>query len=1292
MSLQSDSLAMIGLGVLGDQPADPHQPILPDGNHLRWAPAQDLGSPWHGFHLFRRPSQRGTPWCLSAVTGGLAPGTRDDTRLHTAIGRLSSDTPLVLTEAFAPGAQAEFALDGRAWLRFDLPEGEPARRVDLRIGFHATCLTAETLCSPRGVSADGTPATGPTPGVPAYRDNPLMAEGLTFTVKGDGGKPAAQTRFDSVATSQGQLVGLACGYGLTIVLSTPGSVQLLFTHTLSTVKIEAFDGANQKVASATTQSRANQPETIDLNGPGIVRIEIRTLRNTAYLHRICFPRGGLRGGRDPAAGTGSGEGAGGEGGTVVTVTAFSGATPVRTLAVSGAPGQIATASVAGDAVTAVEIGPGPGALVDLCYVPVAQDATKEWETLRGFPYPMGLPVTHPDYPCTAATPASLVTQRVRYALPAEWDATSFAELHQQLEELVAGGPAGAPMADRVFNAPAAVSIPPDPDPPALGSLRILDMVMLGALHPALAQLAGLYWVDQTAATNASYDYLVVADHTGVGQRDPGKVLAVLQSSGFSQLDGWIVFNQRAAPAPPLPPPGALQAYELPGGSFPDAQGQIPLDSNNAGLRWDVGWDSTGALLPERAVMYLVWRTALGNAATPAPGGTRELVTKVPSNGKPKPVMATQALLPKGAVPQRPPGWPAEPLHYIDRNLPDGWYRYEVSGIDLFGRYSAAGPPVQLLLQDRMPPPKPTAVVGHALDPLDPHLQKDAAYDAWRAAIGPSVVGLRVRWIWTVAHQRQAPDTAEFRVYYHPGAIPHADRDQPLTWQDRCFVVAYGSGVTVDPQNGDRLYEVFIPPAGAANPVSIPLNASLAEPVVYAHVGVSAADGKPHTIDARTGGDWGGRPGNEGSVGAPAKIYRVWRTLPAPPAALMNDARYYASPADYHGRSYFTYRWKPEPHLKLHVFRALDDALFQADWAWRPVSPQLDASDAGLFPPDWNQAGRQQVADELNHLDTLVAAPGADADAVAAAARTAMAYYGQLSDAALRVLAGLPENDRAFAQLTLEPLDPGDTANADHRGPDNADDVVIDPLNVRAYVDTLDGRATNRYFYRAALVDAAHNLGPLGPSTPPVYLPNVVPPRAPVITKVLGGDRQITLKWASNREPDLTEYRVYRTDRQEATRDIRLMELVHTEAVPPGDPATRPAEVVWEDAPVPGLTNFYYRLVAVDDAGNVSVPSLIVAGRAFDDARPDPPTWNAPSAGGIPDEVQFTWTSPAADLACLVQRRVAATGEWRNLSLWLSRGAYAFTDAQRETGVTYDYRLRVIDADGRSNKNFNVITH
>jgi hypothetical protein len=70
-----------------------------------------------------------------------------------------------------------------------------------------------------------------------------------------------------------------------------------------------------------------------------------------------------------------------------------------------------------------------------------------------------------------------------------------------------------------------------------------------------------------------------------------------------------------------------------------------------------------------------------------------------------------------------------------------------------------------------------------LDPADPTVLKDAAYTAWWNALTASpsyqalsqeakknLIGLRVRWLWTAAQMQQAPDTREFRLYYHAGQM------------------------------------------------------------------------------------------------------------------------------------------------------------------------------------------------------------------------------------------------------------------------------------------------------------------------------------------------------------------------------------------------------------------------------------------------------------------------------------------------------------------------------------------
>ena len=55
-----------------------------------------------------------------------------------------------------------------------------------------------------------------------------------------------------------------------------------------------------------------------------------------------------------------------------------------------------------------------------------------------------------------------------------------------------------------------------------------------------------------------------------------------------------------------------------------------------------------------------------------------------------------------------------------------------------------------------------------------------------------------------------------------------------------------------------------------------------------------------------------------------------------------------------------------------------------------------------------------------------------------------AYYRGLSHDALRVLAGLPGNERAFTQITIQPLDADDPELADRPGPDNDSEDFLSP--------------------------------------------------------------------------------------------------------------------------------------------------------------------------------------------------------------------------------------------------------
>lgn len=322
------------------------------------------------------------------------------------------------------------------------------------------------------------------------------------------------------------------------------------------------------------------------------------------------------------------------------------------------------------------------------------------------------------------------------------------------------------------------------------------------------------------------------------------------------------------------------------------------------------------------------------------------------------------------------------------------------------------------------------------------------------------------------------------------------------------------------------YEVFVPIQEY-----LPEPGVLA-PVSWAQVGVSAADGRTHSHDGFAGsGKLLKRLGNEGLVAGPVSFCRVRRTEPEAGAGLVQRPMpVKASKADAHGNSFYTVRWKPVPGLKVHVYRAVDEALFAQDWKNRVKAGSSVAADTKVGIAKLESGGKEAQ----EHFDAIqaqaavaAAAKGKPADD---ARKAAFELYRKLTDWELWVLANLPLMEEAFVQRTVVPLD--SAVWADQVGPDDDVEYVVQ-AGTCAWTDTLPGLAENRYGYRLRFLDGAGNAGVMGVAGVPVGVPRARKLASPRIVRVesadgsatANSDKNVTIFWTLIEPADIVK--VYR---------------------------------------------------------------------------------------------------------------------------------------------------------------------
>jgi hypothetical protein len=505
------------------------------------------------------------------------------------------------------------------------------------------------------------------------------------------------------------------------------------------------------------------------------------------------------------------------------------------------------------------------------------------------------------------------------------------------------------------------------------------------------------------------------------------------------------------------------------------------------------------------------------------------------------------------------------------------------------------------------------------------------------------------------------------------------------------------GATIEPPVGvackyypGRQYEIRIP--GYQLPIE-PGHAT-----VIAQIAMSCADGKAHTDDNPVWaqpdrGGLGSRPGNE-SVLSP--MVKVTATLRTPPAAVANvpvapDDPIFAKPADYYGQARYTLSWDTVPDVAGYVvYRCGGAALFDQDRRLRQEQKghyQLDSETDSVFEDDPGFGDWLAEFDpDLTENDMTSNVDG-HLDAWRAWAKR---FYTQLTDTKIQDLANLEGNEEAFRRINTQALE--ETR-----------------LN-----DQFDGRGRGIYLYRVRTIDASGNESDWQQSTtfPPVHIFDVTPPATPKIASVLAEEKSITMTWRANREEDLKEYWIWREETKEALSDVRRLPI-YTTILPMPDASLE----IFQDIDLYGGIEYFYRIAAVDDNENISLPTEVLHTRIPDTTPPDPPAWERVEwvridtdgmaydyddllAAAFDPAISLQWLAQESNLIALLERRNIGSEWWAPLTDWIepqdasnpddeAARRFSWIDKTAIPSQGYEYRVNLVDPAGNVNRAFEI---
>jgi len=201
----------------------------------------------------------------------------------------------------------------------------------------------------------------------------------------------------------------------------------------------------------------------------------------------------------------------------------------------------------------------------------------------------------------------------------------------------------------------------------------------------------------------------------------------------------------------------------------------------------------------------------------------------------------------------------------------------------------------------------------------------------------------------------------------------------------------------------------------------------------------------------------------------------------------------------------------------------------------------------------------------------------------------------------------------------------------------------------------------QYFYKLAAIDEVPNISPLTgerSATPTDVIPPAVPQNFTV--NDLGTGLALNISWNKNKEADLVEYRIYKSDKINFNNQQQFN--------------MTPDENYYVDTDVVEGTNYYYKLTAVDEVPNESDLPPVKDGTPYDRIAPVKPTGLAVTDPGIGNALELRWNhSTDVDLVDYLIERKDTKGNFKTIVVPAPADYYMDTN-QLVDGRKYSYRL------------------